>query len=302
MIWHFTLEIINTCYQNCIHCSSSSCISDKTMLSLQMIENIVSQICKQPFDIKTLSISGGEPFLHPQFESIIALMDTNKICYNVYSCGIGRDKNPITKNDFELLKKYKCNKLIFSCHGINEKYNEIAQIDGFDIFKTSLVNAIEVGLDIELHFVPLTINIDRFEDVLRFATNNGIKKLSVLRPVPQGRCSNELIPHTDTMRQFVTYTIPMLEEKYDIQIRKGHPLQCFDCGDYKYDSCEAALHKMIVCANGDILPCEAFKHRIGFSDFNVYKNKLVDTLQSKLFLNLICENILKEEREWSDVM
>ena len=160
MIWHFTLEIINTCYQNCIHCSSSSCISDKTMLSLPMIENIVSQICKPPFDIETLSISGGEPFLHPKFESIISLLNSRNINYNVYSCGIGRDKKPITKSDFELLKKYKCNKLIFSCHGVNEKYNEIAQIDGFDIFKASLANAMETGLDIELHFVPLTTNID----------------------------------------------------------------------------------------------------------------------------------------------
>ena len=69
MLYDVSLEILQKCLNNCLHCSSNSCHNSKTILELDTIKQIIDDIVFM--GAKRLCLSGGEPFLHPDIVEMI---------------------------------------------------------------------------------------------------------------------------------------------------------------------------------------------------------------------------------------
>ena len=119
-----TLEITNKCPQNCLHCSTMAGPKRKKFLTL---EQIVRYIDCFP-DFKSIRLSGGEPFLHPQ------IIDVAKLCYDknkktqVLSCGVIKQCSPIPYETFRAIKPY-VDEVIFSIHGFYSLHDQIVSSD-----------------------------------------------------------------------------------------------------------------------------------------------------------------------------
>ena len=173
------LEITNQCQQNCIHCSTASNVYSKDMLSFQKIVDIIQQSVK--LGIRHISLSGGEPFLHPQFMYICKYIKTKNIPFTIYSCGILND-SPIKKDVITLLKDYGCDKVVYSLHGDEITQNKIAQNkNSYKSVIQSILNTKEI-IPTEIHFVLMKQNINAFQSVVDFAKEMNIN-ISVLRLV-----------------------------------------------------------------------------------------------------------------------
>lgn len=64
MLKDLCFEIIQTCPNKCKFCSSNSSQDKQTIITFEQFKKTVMHFIKQG-GIEELSISGGEPFLHP---------------------------------------------------------------------------------------------------------------------------------------------------------------------------------------------------------------------------------------------
>ena len=71
-------EIIQKCPNNCIFCSSNSNYDRKDIIDFETFKNTIKFFCDNG-GIKEISLSGGEPLLHPQIIEIIKLCKQKNI-------------------------------------------------------------------------------------------------------------------------------------------------------------------------------------------------------------------------------
>lgn len=280
------VEVTNKCSQLCTHCSSCSSISNFSEIKLEDLKSLIDDALE--LGLATFTISGGEPFLYSNLLPLLEYLYRNSITSSIYSCGVdcvNGEKKTISESRFLSVKELGVKKIIFSLHGgcpeTQEKISGLSE--SFILLKKSLENAKKIGLDIELHTVPMTINYNELEDIIAFAFNNSIKRVSFLRLVPQGRASESLLISKQQMSMLID-KIKLWEEKYaPVSIRLGTPLNCVT---FDGKQCTAGLNKLLISATGEYFPCEAFKHLRGtrptIYDTNVRKLWENDELLNKL--------------------
>lgn len=269
------LEITNRCQQNCIHCSTASNINSKDELGFLKIVDIIRQA--KNLGIKHISLSGGEPFLHKDFIYICKYIKKTKIPFTVYSCGILNGK-PISQDILMLLKDCGCDKVIYSLHGNKNIQNEIAQnSDSYSNVIASIKNTVQI-IPTEIHFVLMKQNIKAFKSVVNIAKQMDIK-ISVLRLIVQGRCKKEYEPTFNSYRRFYL--------KYkDENVRFGAPWNVVT-EDNK--PCTATINKILVQADGSVIPCEAFK--LISEKPSIYKKKIEDVFAKDILFTTIRHQI-----------
>lgn len=87
MLKDLCFEVIQTCPNKCKFCSSNSSKDKKTMISLEDFKRVVKYFLNQG-GIKEISISGGEPFLHPDLFEMVKFCKEKGIRTVVFTSGI----------------------------------------------------------------------------------------------------------------------------------------------------------------------------------------------------------------------
>ena len=176
-----------------------------------------------------------------------------------------------------LLKYCGCDKIIYSLHGNKNVQNEIARNnDSYSNVIASIKNTVPI-ISTEIHFVLMKQNIKAFKSVVNFAKQMNIK-ISVLRLIVQGRCKKEYEPTFNSYKRFYL--------KYkDENVRFGAPWNVVT-EDNK--PCTATINKILIQADGSVVPCEAFKFIT--KKPNIYK----DTIEN-IFMNNILFTTIRHQ-------
>ena len=205
------VEVTNCCYQKCMHCSSCAEAESYPEIKLDDLKKIISDAL--PLGLKNIVLSGGEPFIYPYLLDAVEFFHEQGILTSIYTCGVVKNTmgnfTSINENMFLTLKRQNLRNVIFSLHGSKpEIQDKIANIKGsFDLVMQSLKNALNAGVHVELHVVPMRINLHDLENILLLAEDNGVHHVSFLRFVPQGRGDLAMEP---TKEEYLT-----LKEKYE---------------------------------------------------------------------------------------
>jgi radical SAM protein with 4Fe4S-binding SPASM domain len=258
------VEITNKCFLNCKHCSTEASFLCSSFISSQRMFSLIDEGLE--LGITNLALSGGEPLIHPEWPSIIAYAKNKGLKVCVYSCGVFlNESDSLTSLPDEIISKLKelnVDNIIFSVHGfLSETHDDITGINGsFQCVINSITSCIEKGITPEVHFVPMKQNYHEIKDIVGFLRDLGIKKISLLRLVRQGRArqnENDLaLKATEGLE--IANMIKKLRLKYnDIQIRLGAPFNCVNPSNPI--PCSAAQSKLLISPNGEVFPCEAFK-------------------------------------------
>lgn len=257
------IEVTNHCYQKCIHCSSSANCNGPE-IPFQYLKQLIDKAI--PIGLESVTLSGGEPFLYPDLQKVLKYLKANKLHTSIYTCGVIKNKKgeltSIPEEKFAELVHIGLERIIFSLHGQNaEVQNRIANTeDSFDMVIHSLDFAIQTGVNVELHIVPMQMNLYGIEDILKLARGKGITKVSLLRFVPQGRGSLGMEP-SKADYLWLKNKYPRWEKEYpEIQIRMGTP---YNCLTFDGKNCTAGQDKLLINAYGEYMPCEAFKYMHG---------------------------------------
>ena len=102
MLNDLCFEIIETCPNNCLFCSSCSSINKKRMIDYKKFKEVIDYFISIG-GIKEISISGGEPLLHPELLRMIRYCKLNNIKTVLFTSGI-KLRTKMTEEDKEMLE------------------------------------------------------------------------------------------------------------------------------------------------------------------------------------------------------
>lgn len=286
-----TIELTQQCPNCCIYCSSLSSWDKSLTLSFDKVKEVIDDAIK--LGVRQINISGGEPFLHPDLIPIITYIHNQGcLCY-IYSSGIFRQHNASSSIPISLLTSLVgiVDKIIFNYEAADSPtYDCImgTNFSGYDLLRTSIRNCVSIGLCVETHIVPMNANVEQIPDIISQCTNLGVKRVSLLRMVMQGRAkqnmtmTNLLNDHLLNLKEY----IQTIQDNTSISIRMGIPLS----GNLSKLKCTTGISKLNIRYDGNVYPCEAFKNNepLGFSQFhpdNIYEKRLIDIYKQSPYLS-----------------
>lgn len=196
---------------------------------------------------------------------------------NIYRQYNDKQFTAISREELEYLKNIGLDKIVFDFQGSErETYDYLMGSNHFLEVERSIIRAACVDLDTDVHFVPMKLNYRELPDLIELLNIAGIKNLSLLNFVPQGRGlinKDELMLDEDEMKEF-SAIYENCKNSFHGTLRVGIPL----ISDDKH-KCTAGLDKLVIKYDGTVLPCPAFKeydiellNRIGIKTPNIYTN------------------------------
>ncbi|MBQ7104973.1 MAG: radical SAM protein [Bacilli bacterium] len=325
MLKDLCFEILKACPNNCLFCSSNAGINCNEVIELELFKKTLNHIYDK-YGIEEISISGGEPFLHPNLFEIIKACKEKNIRTIIFTSGIKRNSdipldekevlieemkkkleeiekhepwnqkakdritnyyqsllNPrnftnLSTEELQKLKDIGLDKIVFDWQALTEdNYNELMGTKKLlTSLLTSVIKASSVGLDIDVHFIPNKINYQEFPDILECLEIAGVKNISILNFVPQGRGEinqERLLLDSEEMQEFIDI-YNNCKDLFTGKIRVGIPLS-----KDSTHKCTAGLDKLVIKYDGTVLPCPAFKEidielleKYGVKKINIREN------------------------------
>lgn len=306
MLSEISIEILQRCPNRCIYCSSHSNPQATHIIPFEIIKNIIDDA--KSLGCKTVCLSGGEPFLHPQILDIISYIAKLQLTCYVYTSGIYMKDEVYSSLPNEYIEAIRgmVDKVIFNVEAdTSALYDQIMGTDvgGFDMMKKSISDCVSSGLVVETHVVPMQVNFKHLKSIFEMCYQLGVSKVSILRLVLQGRALENLslVKLTGEDSWEVTKLIKALKEAYKGEVRIGLPYSDSNCRIY----CKAASDKINVRYDGNVYPCEVFKDdllnaKLGCEPDNVWKDSFYDIYQNSSYLNVVRRRIEAFKKEGGD--
>lgn len=306
MLCEISIEILQRCPNRCIYCSSHSNPQATHLIPFEIIKNIIDDA--KSLGCKTVCLSGGEPFLHPQLLDIISYIAKQQLTCYVYTSGIYMKDEVYSSLPNEYIEAIRgmVDKVIFNVEADSSAlYDQIMGTDvgGFDMMKKSINDCVSSGLVVETHVVPMQVNFKHLRSIFEMCYQLGVSKVSILRLVLQGRALENLslVKLSGKDNREVTKLIKALNESYKGKVRIGLPYSDSNCRIY----CKAASDKINIRYDGNIYPCEVFKDdllnaKLGYEPDNVWKDSFYDIYQNSPYLNVVRKSIEAFKKEDGD--
>ena len=281
-----TLELTDWCPSECLHCSSVSGPSCTNSLPRELSLRLVDEAGQ--LGAAKVSLGGGEPTASDIFFPVARRVLESGMLLEVFTCGLSKTTKGITSLPTTIIENcagLKDIKFIFSFHGATaHTHDYITQTPrSYNCLFTSLKDCLRTGIECEMNFVPLRVNIHEFTHLVKLAQDLQITRISVLRFVPQGRGALnlkelELCPEEEDL--FVNELL-RLRTQSSVDIRTGSPFNGIVPGNKV--PCRAGFGKLVVQSDGNVLPCEVFKHhkrcQWGLSVHNMTLSQIVESPQ-----------------------
>lgn len=306
MLSEISIEILQRCPNRCIYCSSHSNPQATHIIPFEIIKNVIDDA--KSLGCKTVCLSGGEPFFHPQILDIISYIAKQQLTCYVYTSGIYMKDEVYSSLPNEYIEAIRgmVDKVIFNVEADSSAlYDQIMGTDvgGFDMMKKSINDCVSSGLVVETHVVPLQVNFKHLKSIFEMCYQLGVSKVSILRLVLQGRALENLslVKLSGEDNWEVTKLIKTLNESYKGKVRIGLPYSDSNCRIY----CKAASDKINVRYDGNVYPCEVFKDdllnaKLGCEPDNVWKDSFYNIYQNSPYLNVVRKSIEAFKKEDGD--
>lgn len=307
MLNEISIEILQRCPNRCIYCSSHSNPQATHIISFEIIKRVIDDA--KVLGCKTVCLSGGEPFLHPQIIEIITYISELRLSCYVYTSGIYVKNNAVYSslpNEYIEAIRGMVNKIIFNFEADTpELYDQIMGTDvgGFKLMKQSIRDCVSSGLAVEAHVVPMQINFRHLKSIFDMCYQLGVIKISILRLVLQGRALENLpqVKLSSEANRDVFKLIKKIQAEFHGKVRIGLPYSDNSCKIY----CKAATDKINIRYDGNVYPCEVFKDdllnaKLGYEPDNVWKTEFYDIYQGSPYLDAARKSIEAFKKDDSD--
>jgi MoaA/NifB/PqqE/SkfB family radical SAM enzyme len=204
------INVITTwkCNFKCKHCIFE-CPKDEE-LDFEKYKKVIKKFL--PYDLHTLTFTGGEPILHPRIGEMVEFASKNNIYFDIISNAFWYEKYlPIVKKNRKFFRRF-----CFSLDGLEKTHD-------FERRKGSFKRVIEavhfykkLGIDININFVLNNKNYEEVEEFIAFCKSIEIKRIKLGGIIPT-KSNGELQISFDKIKK-VYSMIPFLVKKYNISI------------------------------------------------------------------------------------
>ena len=270
-VWEITLK----CNIHCIHCGSSADINARnkeltTTEALDLIEQLADLGCKK------VVLSGGEPFLRPDWATLAMRIKDLNMDVSFISNGY-----VVNEDIIDLLKIINPIGVSFSLDGAKEETHDY--IRGKKGVYKKCLNALKLASDAGLYSSSVTSvhkkNLNELPGILDILLERGVCAWQIQTATPQGRMPRDLALDEDEYYKLAQF-IAENREKHKSLIRIAEA----DCIGYysklspKFENkvwkgCQAGLRVIGIESDGSIKGCLSLHHD-GFIEGNIREKSL----------------------------
>lgn len=293
-----SLELTNECTLACLHCSSGS-VPQKGKNELSFADHMRLLREARALGATVLSLSGGNPLLYGRLLSLVAkatdLGFDNILIYTTGHSHHGQEIHEYPGTE-ELLEYGDKVRWIFSMHSHEPVVNDfIMNVPGTTAHVTNSITWLtHQGAVVEVHMVPMKPNFLHIPQMRDLCMVLGVRKLSLLRFVPQtrGRLNKGVLGMTklDFNRMQMIIADELERNLHPVELRAGCPIDfrhSIGAIPQKAKPCHAGDDLILVRPNGAVHPCAAWKSLP--SDSNVTDHNLSDIWHESETFNAIRE-------------
>jgi len=260
-------------------------------LDAHRVESLVTEFAEMGG--RKICISGGEPLTYADIKLVLTKATDKDLDVSLYTTGIMEKRGVLQalSEDMAAFLAGKRIRTIFSLHGANADSHEwITRVNGsFNLTISALNTAKRHGVNSEVHVVPHAGNIGELFDIGQLVDSMGVRKMSWLRFVPQGRGAfnrDMLQLSAKNFRTLCDKKNRIAAEFPNLMVRAGAPFNII-CPENP-SSCEAGLNVLTINPDGTVAPCDAFK-RFEFVDpfRNVRDHSLEEIWNKSILLQTV---------------
>ena len=296
---YVTFCITSLCNADCKHCSSKMATSND--LSTETIIHTLYDL--KNCGVFSVALSGGEPLMHPDIETIA------ETAVNLgLRVGVGTNGKVINKKMVDMLIRTGVDRVQISLDGSNaQTHDSFRGVPGmFDNAIKAIQLLVSCGVKTNICMTPTRLNFTELEDVIDLAYTMGVNGFNLSQFVP----INEQMMALDlTSKEWADVLALWYQKKrqYENQlIFTSHEAQLVLI-DESYEAmkgfigCQAGIGNACILSDGTVLPCVMLYEPLGNikeSSFqSIWKNsKTVKKLKDRNNLKgrcHTCENTMK---------
>ena len=278
------LEIKSSCKENCIYCYNENALKENNSITLKLFDKMTNEL--RSMNVSSLSMSGGEPFMHPQICELILNAINKNILVSIVTNG-----TIYKKNLYELICKYSI-PLQITLDGADTTTHDYTR--GENTFLKIMENIStlhKMGYD-----GPLSIRMNLhkknyfyIKEVVRLseqleATN---VSLSLINTVGGGKNFDYIITDKDfEILSAIERQTNELKNEFKINIIFEGTATSIGCPYYGRDNILCGLR---ISSDGYVYPCQLFNDKI-FNIGNIKNESLVEIINGEAmtrFLSLM---------------
>lgn len=269
------IDLTYRCNYNCLYCRNGL-IKERDELSFDVVKSLISEL--KTNNIFNVNISGGEPLLHKNFNSIIELLAKNNITWNLTTNG-----SLINEDIAKKLKENNINSIFITLTGMNEEIDSFHKNSSNTYSKT--INCIKICKDLEIDvyvgYLLTPINLKCVDKFIEFIIENDLKaKLMKVKPLGNSLQNQNL--YIDDIKYMET--LKYMTSKLGNRLIIGEQNE-----NVENIKCMAGTTSCVVGADYGVYPCVMFLGEEKVNCGNIKNSTLYDIWNNS--------KVLKEFRE-----
>ncbi len=264
---HCQVEITGKCNMRCEHCRAWEEV--RVHMDFPLFKKTIDFAVSESFDNFRVTISGGEPFLHPELIRFLRYLKEK----GVENVIITSNASLITREKLQQIKDIDFGNIVIQISidsDIPEDHDKFRNFNGafekamkaFDMLK-------ELGMQSSLRTSLTPDKIDRIERLIGLAKSKGAMRVGIGSIIPSGRAkgNRSLWMNARDKKRFLE-TLVKFKKSYpemDITTEDPQKFALENCpwtyGDFNinesefYDGCSAGISGFNVDSTGVITPC-----------------------------------------------
>lgn len=276
------IDLTNSCNLRCFYCYEVGNKTKGRELRDKEVMYIITKVVEE-LDPVFISFSGGEPFMRKKllFKLLEYLLkkDVDVI--------VNTNGTLLSKEDIRKLKELEVFKININLEAMNpEIHDKIRGVRGsFSRVMKTLRMISEEGLSERTSIATVInkLNLNEIPKIARFVKEKDFMEYHLLDMIPVTKESKKYMLEKEDWIYFVKKVYPKILRE-NINIRPNHALLfLLNFKNVRIPFCMAGRLKMVITANGYVVPCNYFKER-DYIVGNALKDNLLDIWRNSKIL------------------
>jgi len=299
------IEITGMCNMHCRHCRAVK--EPHRHLTLEEVQKILLFINKNKGDNFRVTLSGGEPFLHPQIVEILGMLKKS----NIENVLITSNGSCITKEILEKIEKIGIKKMCIqiSLDSVNKETHD--KFRGFEGAYDKALKALKliktfIGLMASIRATLTHSTLKEVGEIVDLSRKLGVDRVGIGTVIPVGNGSDgTLTLSKQEKKQFLT-TLAEKHWQYKgmMDVTTEDPTKClvdnspwifksenvssYDC---EFGGCTAGVSSFNVSADGTVVPCSVLWLPI----MNIFDYDNVEDMTKTYSNSIIIKNLVSRK-------
>lgn len=270
-IFGMQIEVSSRCNERCIHCYIPNAKKDEGKdIELSLIARVMDEA--KEMGTLSLTLSGGELFMHPEIEPILRHARKNDFVISILSNLV-----LLTDKHIQLIKEINPSLVQVSLYSMKAiEHDAITKVKGsFEKTKKSIEQLVAADIPVQISCPVMKINYHSYKDVLKYAQGLRTKAYTDFIMMAQSDFDtqnlNQRLDMSET--EIILRDIVQFDKDYIYTTLEQEP-KTKDIEHYKnLPVCGVGVDNICLTANGDYYPCAGWQ---GYILGNAYKQSLKD--------------------------